>query len=493
MRIFGAALVTETNTFAPLPCGRSAWEDYVIARGTGSDPDSGTLFGPLLALWKGMAEQAGAEFHESLCAFCAPGGRTLDVVYEEFKAMIIEDLKAAMPLDIALLCLHGAMASDSVDDCEGDLLAAVREIVGPDCIIGVELDLHLHLTEEILDHSDLLVAYKEYPHTDTGARAAELFQLAVRAAMGEIKPVTRAYDCNMMGQWRTGQEDVRAFVDDMMAAEQDGTALNISFVHGFPWADVPTVGAKLWVTTDGDAEAAERLAEEWGRRAALGLREAGCIPQLTVDELVDYLPKAPEGLIVGADMADNAGGGAPSDSSFVLEGLVRRGVKDAAVGVVWDMTAVDICRNAGVGAELDLRVGGKCSTASGDPVDGRAIIRSIIEDHCPPGLGGIPGPFGTSVWIEFEGVDVIISSLRNQTFHPAAFTDHGIDLSTKRLCVVKSIEHFHAEFKPIADEVVYINTPGALRADFMSMPYTKRKLDYWPKVEEPPIGPFPAN
>lgn len=489
MKLFAAALATETNTFAPLPCGRTAWESYKIARGSGSDPASGTLFGPILGLWKGMSTEAGIDFVESLCAFCAPGGRTLDATYAEFKAMILEDLRAAMPVDVVLLCLHGAMAAESEDDCEGDLLAAVREIVGPDCIIGAEFDLHLHLTKRMLDAADLMVAYKEYPHTDVGERAAELFQLATRAARGEIKPVTRAFDCNMMGQWRTGQPEIRTFVDSMISAEQNGQALNVSFVHGFPWADVADVAARVWVTTDGDADAAARLAEEFGRRA-FDLREAGRIPQLSVDGLVDHLADAPPGLIVAADMADNAGGGAPSDSTFILEGLIRRRVEGAVFGVVWDMAAVEICLNAGVGASLDLRIGGKCGPTSGQPLDGRATVRSIIHDHTPPGMAGKPGPFGNSVWVEFDGVDVVLSSLRNQIFHPAAFTDHGIDLSKRRLAVVKSIEHFKAAFDPIAAEIVYVDTPGALRPTFDAMPYTKRDLAYWPRIEAPVIGPF---
>ena len=82
-----------------------------------------------------------------------------------------------MPVDMVLLGMHGAMVAEGYDDAEGDLITSVRQIVGPDVPIGGELDLHCHLTQQMADDATVLIAYKEYPHTDILARGIELFDI----------------------------------------------------------------------------------------------------------------------------------------------------------------------------------------------------------------------------------------------------------------------------------------------------------------------------
>jgi microcystin degradation protein MlrC len=282
---------------------------------------------------------------------------------------------------------------------------------------------------------------------------------------------------------------VKSFVADMRAAETSGEVLSISFGHGFPWADVADIGAKVWAITDADPKTAQRLAQSFGEKA-FAIRESGRMPLLSMDAAIDRLAHAPTGLVVFADVADNSGGGAASDSTFILRRLIERGVKSAAFGVVWDLTAVDICRNAGVGATLALRIGGKATAQSGEPIDIAGVVRSILVDHHPVGLGGRTTPLGVSVWFEAEGIAIVLSSVRNQTFTPQMFEDHGIILAQRRVVVVKSIEHFYAAFSPLAAEILYVATPGSLRADFENIAYTRRRLEFWPRNPEPARSRF---
>ncbi|MBZ0237271.1 MAG: M81 family metallopeptidase, partial [Deltaproteobacteria bacterium] len=106
-----------------------------------------------------------------------------------------------MPVDVVLLFMHGAMVADGYDDCEGDTLARVRAIVGPDAVIGIELDLHCHLTELMRTSADVIVTFKEYPHVDVADRARELYPLCVAARRGEIRPVMAYFDCRMVAMW----------------------------------------------------------------------------------------------------------------------------------------------------------------------------------------------------------------------------------------------------------------------------------------------------
>jgi microcystin degradation protein MlrC len=130
--------------------------------------------------------------------------------------------------------MHGAMVAEGYDDCEGDTLARVREIVGPDTVVGIELDLHCHLTEQMSAMATAIVTYKEYPHTDIAKRARDLFALCARAQRGEVQPVIACYDCRMVNMWRTPQEPMRSFVQRMQALENNDGILSVSFGHGFP-------------------------------------------------------------------------------------------------------------------------------------------------------------------------------------------------------------------------------------------------------------------
>lgn len=485
MRVFTAALATETNTFSPIPTGRAAFLEREFFRRDGSrhPPRLGNI--PLIE-WRRAAEAEGHEVAESLCAFAQPAGLTLRPVYEELRGMLLDDLRAAMPVDVVLLFMHGAMVAEGYDDCEGDVLARVRETVGLNAAVGCELDLHCHLTERMRASANAIVTYKEYPHTDVADRARELYALCLRAKRGEIRPVMALRDCRMVSMWRTSAEPMRGFVRRMQALEGRDGVLSVSFGHGFPWGDVADVGAKMLVVADGDAAKAEALAEGLAREV-WEMRDAAAPRHDTPDEAIDAALGAPAGRpVVLADVADNAGGGAPSDNTGLLRRLVERGIKGAAAGCFWDPVAVRFCREAGVGASFDLRIGGKCGPASGDPLDLRVTVRGLADDHSQGGLSGGRSGFGPSAWVEAGGVDVVLVSVRQQCFSPDAFTGLGCALDGKRIVAVKSTQHFHAAFAPIAEEVRYVSVPGgAIAPEFADIPYTKRTTPFWPRAADP--------
>ena len=133
-----------------------------------------------------------------------------------------------MPVDLVLLSMHGAMVSTGCDDCEGDLLSHVRAIAGPEVIVGAELDLHCHITRRMLDNADALITFKEYPHLDSSARAAELFEICLKARQSGVKPVMSVFDCRMISAWRTPMQPMRDFVDGMSALEGQDGVLSVS-------------------------------------------------------------------------------------------------------------------------------------------------------------------------------------------------------------------------------------------------------------------------
>ena len=483
MKIFMATLATETNTFSPIPTGRAGFmggREWHRTDGSRHPPTVGSI--PLIA-WRALAEADGHTVAESICTFAQPAGTTLRHVYEELRDMLLADLRAAMPVDAVLLFMHGAMVAEGYDDCEGDTLAAVRAIVGPGAAVGIELDLHCHLTEAMRTNATAMVLFKEYPHVDIGQRAPELYRICMDAAQGRTRPVIAYHDPRMIGTFRPTQQPVRGFVDRMAALEGHDGILSVSFGHGFPWADVAEVGAKIVVVADGDAAKAEAVARQLGGEL-WAMREEATARLDTIDAGLDAIGPGDKPLVL-ADASDNAGGGAPSDSTFVLRRMIERGVTQAAVGCFWDPQAVAFCMEAGEGATFLLRIGGKSGPASGDPIDLMITVRRVQAEHSQPGLSGGVSDLGPSAWVSAAGIDIALTSKRQQTFSPEAFTGLGITLHDKAVVVVKSSQHFQANFAPIARAIRYVSGPGALSFDYAALPYTKLTKPFWPRDAAP--------
>jgi microcystin degradation protein MlrC len=483
MRIFAAGVSTETNTFAPWPTGLRGFEEGGIHRGGAVRDDPGTN-GLVARRWRALASEDDHDMVEGLFAIAEPSGPTVQHVWEGLRDEIVAQVMADGPFDVVLLMLHGAMVASGCDDCEADLAARIREIGGPHTVIGVELDPHCHLSQDLIDATDAVILLKEYPHVDYVERAAELYDICTKAALGRAHPTSALFDCRMLGFYPTTGAVMAGLLARLREAEQRPGILSVSFVHGFPWGDTAETGSKMLVVADGDHALAARTAEELGwliyaKRGALLPRMPGIAEALATVETIS-------GTVVLADTADNPGGGAPGDNVSLLRALLARGVRNAALGAIWDPMSALVCAEAGVGASLTLRLGGKCGASSGDPLDLLVTVRAIREAHTQIGLGGAPEPLGLSVWLDSDGIDIVVISIRSQVFSPDAFTGLGIDLTGKRVIAVKSSHHFHARFAPIADHILPVATPGAIQMDFAGIDYLKRRDgNYFPRVADP--------
>jgi len=485
MRIFVASFGTETNVFSPLPTGKQDFTDTYFFRDGGlSQPP--VIFNVPLHIWNRRAQEDGHELISSIATFAQPAGRTVRHVYEEFRDLILDDLRAAGPVDVVLYMMHGAMQAEGYDDCEGDLLARTREIVGPDVILASEFDLHGHLTEEMMKQADLLIFFKHYPHDDIDDRAEELYSLAMAAARGEIKPVMRQWDCKMMGLYMTPLEPMASFVAEMKAEEQKPGVLSLSLVHGFPMGDMPEMGTRMLAICDGDAGLAQQTAEKFGKQI-WDLRENFRTDFGGVEEALDYAQTTNNLPLVLADTADNAGGGAPSDATFMLHSVIERGMSDVAMGIFWDPGVVKICQSVGEGAQLDICLGGKHGPSSGLPANIHAKVMKIT-DQLTHALGDSDAEFtlGNLVWLQIENnVNILVNDLRTQVFSRQPFFEIGIDLNAMRTIIVKSTNHFYNSFEPVGKEIRHVATPGAMSMDFINAPYQHRDDNFWPRTENP--------
>ncbi|MBV8500448.1 MAG: M81 family metallopeptidase [Paucibacter sp.] len=486
MRIFLAGLIHETNSFSPIPTGVASFEEGLLVRR--ADPDAlrrieaQAMLGGVLA----AARSKGDTLLPGLFAVAEPSGPLARPGYEELRDALLADLKASGPVDAVVLMLHGAMLAEGYPDCEGDLLTRLREVVGPGVPIAALLDLHGNLSAAMVDSGALLIACKEYPHIDYAARGAELYSLLSRRVCGELAWRAHWRRVPMLGIFGTSQSPMREFVQRLQTSETRPGLLSISALHGFPWSDTEHTSAALLAYAEDkpSADAAARSVLDELAPAFYGLREMASAKRLPLALALDEAETAMRnnrGPVVLADTADNPGGGAACDSTFVLRALLDRGIRDAALGMIWDPQAVGLATAAGVGAQLSLRIGGKVGPMSGDPVDLDVEVLACRSDARQRGF--TPGafePLGAAVALRGAGITIVLNSLRQQVFSPDCFTELGVDPTAHRLVVVKSTQHFRAGFDRIAAATIYADTPSTLQADMSGLPYRHLRRPVWP-------------
>ncbi|NGP17405.1 M81 family metallopeptidase [Devosia aurantiaca] len=483
MRIFTAALATETNTFSPIAIDKRAFEASLHAK-PGQHPATPTLCTAPITVGREVCAREGWTLIEGTASWADPAGLVARATYEELRDEILGQLEAAMPVDAVVLGLHGAMVAQGYDDAEGDILTRVRALVGPDVLVCAELDPHSHLTRERAAAADFFVYFKEFPHTDFVDRARDLWNIAARTLRGEVRPVMSVFDCRMIDVFPTSKQPMRGFVDRLFALEQSEPGLlSLSVVHGFMAGDVPEMGTKVIAVTDNQPDLGAALAERLGREL-FAMRGTFMVSQVDEQTAVDAAIAAPRGPVVIADVWDNPGGGTAGDATVILGELIRRGVQDVAVGTIWDPIAVQICFAAGVGAQIPLRFGAKSAPMTGDPVDAVVTVKAL-RNNAKMRFGESFAPFGDAAWVSFDGIDVILNSTRAQSFDPSLFSVMGVEPTERKVLLIKSTNHFYDSFSRIASEIVYCSAGKPYPNRPAETDYRKAPRNIWPMVEDP--------
>ena len=464
MRVFIAMLSHETNTFSTIATDRRQFETRELRYG-----------GEVLEVYRGTATCLGGMMEgaaargltllPSLAAAASPAGRVSTEFYESAKARICDDLRAAGRLDGVLLDLHGAMVPEAVEDGEGDLLRAVRGIVGPEIPVGVTLDFHANVTADMVRHATLLHGYKTYPHVDMAERGREAALRVADVLAGKIRPSVAFRQPRLLppiASQLTARGPMRRLYDLADDMERDPRVVSVSVFAGFPLADIHDAGLSIYVATNGDAGLAAKLADQlesvaWEHRREF-VHRAVPVREAVAEALqLDVRP------VVLADIADNTGGGAAGDGTEILRELLRVEAPSATVACIWDPEAAAACTRAGLGATLTLDVGGKIDDRHGRPVTMTGRVSAVSNGnfvHKGPMLRGLPGRLGPTVVLQSGGVKVILISHRWQTLDPEMIRLVGIDPALERIVVVKSTIHYRAAFEPLAARIIEVDAPG---------------------------------
>lgn len=490
-RIALAGFSHETNTFAK---GLTSFEEFVRGRGFPGLMSGDTMVRSLKG--KGMctgafldaADKLGFEAIPVLWTFPQPSGVIEQSAYDRVLALLLEGLEAAMPVDGVLLELHGAMVTEQLPDAEGDILAQVRRVVGPEAPVMATLDLHANISPAMVELADALIGYDSYPHVDAYERGWDAVRLLMATLEGKVRPVSAPAPVPMLiGPPR--QCTLTAPMSEIIAlaheAEGRPGILNVTVAGGFPFADIPDCGAAVVVTADDDAALAQATAEEIGR-AMWDRREEFRVRLTPVDEAIEYALRTGEGPVILADGSDNPGGGAPCDGTVMLQALIEAGAPRSTVAIIRDPEAVARAIEAGVGQEVTLEVGGKTDDRHGPTLTLTGYVR-LIADGRFANRGvmhrGVEADMGRTVVFVVGEVEVILTEHRIQPYDCQALRCVGIEPRDRLLIGLKSAVHFRADFGPFAKAIFEVDTPGIHNPDVTKLDFRHLRRPIWPLDE----------
>jgi microcystin degradation protein MlrC len=497
VRVAIAELKQESNTFVPRPttlADFAAWHlwrgDDVIAGLEGTNTE--------IAGFLDVLREADGVPVPLLATFAMSGGRVTDGAFASLLDELLTEVRERGPFDGVLLALHGAMATDSDDDPDGAIVAAVRAVIGKQTPLVVTLDLHANLTAKAVEHADAIVGFRTSPHVDlreTGRRGAELIGRILcdgtRPAMAMVKiPMVVPASTHMHHVPGPFQRLMRAAAD-----AQGGAVLSASVFTVQPWLDIAEMGFATVAITDGDPALAAQVATELAERA-WAEREAFMATELVpIDEAIRRA-SAMDGLVVLSDLADGTGAGSPGDATAVIAALLRADVQAPALVCVRDPGAAREAIAAGVGNTVKLQVGGKLDVVYNQPV----ALEGTVTFAGPAsfrfggdGYTGVEMDMGECAVVQAGQVSVLILGNAVMTIDPALYRAVGLDPETAGIVVVKSHIQFRAGYADVARAMILLDSPGMSSDHLESLPFQRLPRPMFPFDREFAFVPEPIG
>ncbi len=487
LRIATAGYQHESNTFSAIPASLDQWrrsgilEDAAAIRAEYETSQS-TLAGFFAAARKDPEVELVPLFFTRL----TPMGALTPEATEFIFGRIVQALRDNGPWDAVLLPLHGAAVSESALDADGELVRRVREAVGPKVPIGVSLDMHANIAQQLVDNADIVTVYQTNPHIDAFAQAVACAEMTFQTARGQIRP-TRALEMpplvvNILNQG-TSDAPMRELLKVADAQRQRPGVLSVSVVEGYPYADVPEMGMSFIAITDNDPALARDVAHRIAK-AAWELREALNQGGTPVDDALARAQAAPAGPVVLFDVGDNVGGGSPGDSTHILHAARRLGITNL-LQAVCDPDVVRMAEAAGVGGRIEAAIGGKKDTLHGAPfaIQGRVTALSDGRyEETGPTHGGFrfynDGP--SCALRTDDGLTLIITSQGAGSSSLQQFRALGVEPTAMKIVVAKGVHSPRPAMEPIAKQMIWVATPGVTTADLGTFTYRHRRVPLFP-------------
>ncbi len=495
MRIGIVALLHESNTFSVQPTTLESFRQNLLLTGTAireALADAHHEVGGFFAL----LQAADVEAVPLFAARALPSGTIRADSFYELVGQLLESVEQNMPLDGILVAPHGATVSERYPDADGHWLSELRALVGPEMPMMGTLDAHANLSRQMVDSCNALVAYRTNPHLDQRQRGMEAADLIVRTLRQEISPVMSAVSpplaisierqCTeeppLDGLYRAADEQLQ--VDGM---------LSNSILLGFPYADVKEMGASVIAVANGDSALADQLSAELAL-AMWEMREQFRSEFVSVDAALDEVDNDPERRFCLLDMGDNVGGGSAADGTELLTAIHSRR-SGPAFGCLYDPQAVKLCQQAGVGASVHLRAGGKTDSLHGDPIEVDVTVRSLHDgkfSEPEPRHGGITefDQGRTAVCETEHGLTLMLTSQRMVPFSLQQLYASDVDPEKFRILIAKGVNAPLAAYRTVCDDFIRVNTIGSTCADLSRVTYRHRRRPMFPME---PNASYPSS
>ena len=407
--------------------------------------------------------------------------------YERIVGEMIGLLSRQMPVDAIYLDLHGAMVTEDFEDGEGELLRRLRAIVGPNVPIVISLDYHANVTKKMVEYTDDLLGYCSYPHVDReeiGQRAAKVLATILERGQPSGRALRKTPFLIPLNFQSTLIEPSKGIVDSSARAE-GGDILNVSYLAGFPPADLSECGPSVIVYAYSQ-ELADKPAQEIIDAEASFLQ-----PLYEVDEGVEMAIKVAAKAtrpVVIADAQDNPGCGGSADTTGLLASLVSHGAQGAVLGILCDPQAAEAAHRAGEGSRIKIALGGKHGPEGVKPYEAEFTVTRVAPGQffsSGVAVGRRKMDLGPMALLTIDGVSVVVSSRRMQAYDREIFRHVGIEPKDQKILACKSAVHFRAEFEPMSEAVIVVLAPGGHIVDPRKYAYRRLRAG----VKLGPLGP----
>lgn len=434
------------------------------------------------------AEDLGVELVPTTLSVMSPAGPVTKEAFETARDRLLELMQEEyekQPFDAIALFMHGAGMCFDYPDIEGTVLKELRAKFGMDMPIGVALDLHGNITEDMRDLSTLLLGCKNYPHTDEYDAGYSMFCKLVDMVKNKktvYKKLIKLPWLMVPAQGTTMDgpaKDIRQMCIDR--EEQDTELVAASFFQGFPYSDIKEASVSV-ITMALSQEAADRNALEIARYA-WSRRKDFPADFYSAEEAVAMALREEKFPVLINESADNPGGGCPGDGTYLLRALLKANVP-SAFGHIYDPEVAEQARKAGVGATISCRLGGKTDDLSGEPIElAEAYVKSISDGRFvqknPMGKGRARS-LGTTVCLEVGNVEIVVACARAQTMSDAPFVLGCVDWYDKQILALKSSQHFKGWWADKVAKIIPSDPPGVMSADLTTFPFRNVNRDYYP-------------
>lgn len=432
---------------------------------------------------RALADREGVALIASADAFAGVGPRIAAEAGAFLHDAIVEAVKANLEaIDGVYLTLHGAMGTESSDDPEGDILEAVRAIVGPDIPIVASFDLHCHMTDRMVQAADALIAYRTIPHVDYLETGERSMALLIDAMRGRTKPLCRQRKLRMIASAEKHDTNHGPMVEMMAKARELETrpgVLAVSITPTQPWMDVEELGWSVTVVADGDAALAQSAADElawmlWDRRESFLVHKTPVADAVAQAIAHDGAP------VVLADGADSPSAGANGDGNDLMRELARIDYQGDALLTVVDPAAAAACTEAGVGAHVTVSLGGAITPAYYQPLEVSGEVVALTDGRYATELPVRPMDIGPTAVLKVGGMRIVVATRKAFHLDESIYHQAGLDPRTAAIVQVKSAGGFRGVYEDFASLIIEMDTPGLCTHDLTRLPFTRIPRPMWP-------------